>query len=117
MQALAATPSALADPNALRVELSRGPLPEDQKVAAAARQFEAVFVRQFLQEALEPVFTGFLPEGQGNGGEMYRYFFADALAQNMSQREVFGFASALQAQVQPYTAPGGLHDNLTEVQK
>ena len=44
---------------------------EQQKNAAVSQQFEAVLVKQFLKEALKPMFKGVFSE-DGNANKMYR---------------------------------------------
>ena len=45
----------------------------DQKVAAVSDQFESVLVKQFLKEALKPMFKGVFNE-DGGAHRMYRHF-------------------------------------------
>jgi len=72
------------------------------KIQEATAQFEAVMVRQFLDEALKPMIEGALPS-DGPGSEMIRYWTTDSLAQAMSKQSVFGLSSVLQQQLQPTT--------------
>jgi len=46
----------------------------EQKVAAVSGQFESVLVKQFLKEALKPMFKGVFNE-DGGAHRMYRHFF------------------------------------------
>tara|TARA_B110000305_G_C19340910_1_gene589074 strand:- start:438 stop:779 length:342 start_codon:yes stop_codon:yes gene_type:complete len=72
---------------------------DEQKVAELARQFESVFVRQFLDEALAPMIDGAIEEGKSKN-DIYRSFLTDALAEKITQKTDFGFSSALQMQLQ-----------------
>lgn len=76
-----------------------GQAQRDSEVGVAAGQFEAIFARQFLDEALKPMITGALPES-GAGPDLYRYLLADSLSQSMSARGVFGLGHVLQSQLQ-----------------
>ena len=51
---------------------------EQQKNAAVSQQFEAVLVKQFLKEALKPMFKGVFSE-DGNANKMYSHFFTDEI--------------------------------------
>ncbi|KAF0096150.1 MAG: hypothetical protein E1N59_117 [Puniceicoccaceae bacterium 5H] len=72
------------------------------EVEMAADQFEAIFARQFLEEAMKPMFEGAISES-GTGPDLYRYLLADSLSQSMAQRGVFGLGNVLQHQLQPAT--------------
>ena len=73
--------------------------PEELK--AATQQFEAILIRQYLNEAMKPLFDGPLM-GSGNGAHMYQYMITDTLANQLSQSSTFGVASLLNMQL---TAP------------
>jgi Rod binding domain-containing protein len=62
--------------------------PED-----VARQFEAILVRQMLEESMKP-----LLEGAG-GGHMYGYFISEALADGITKGGGLGLRSILEAQL------------------
>ena len=74
-------------------------LSEIEKVSAAAREFEGVFLRQFLKEGLEPMFKGALNEN-GAANSIYRSYMTDFLASSISQAGGLGFSTALQQQLQ-----------------
>ncbi len=80
--------------------------PSTDKAAEAARQFEAIFLRQFLEKALEPSIKGAMSDG-GNAGSIYRSHMVDVLSDEMSRTGAFGFGSTLQQALQshPSTAP------------
>ncbi len=67
-----------------------------QQQAEAARQFEAVLLRQISKNAFQPLFTGAM--GGGSGGAVYEYFLTDAIAQGLSQGGGLGIASVIQQQ-------------------
>lgn len=71
---------------------------EEQKLGEAAVRFESLLVRQFLKDALKPVFKGFLEES-GSRQEIYRYLLTDVLAEKIGQSEVMGISNLLQMQL------------------
>ena len=80
---------------------------EQQKAAAVSQQFESVLVKQFLKEALKPMFKGVFNE-DGNAHRMYRHFFTDAISESIASGGGFGISTLLQQQLaQPNTQPTG----------
>ena len=71
---------------------------EQQKNAAVSQQFESVLVKQFLKEALKPMFKGVFNEDEG-AHRMYRHFFTDAISENVASGGGFGVSSILQQQL------------------
>ncbi len=80
---------------------------QEQKVAAVSEQFESVLVKQFLKEALKPMFKGVFNEDEG-AHRMYRHFFTDAISENVASGGGFGVSSILQQQ---------LHSNIVSENK
>ena len=70
-------------------------------LAEATGQFEAIMVRQFLDEALTPMFEGALPN-DGAGSHMIRFWTTDSLATAMSGQNIFGLSSVLQHSLAPH---------------
>lgn len=68
------------------------------RLEAAAKEFEAVFLRQFLGESLKPLLHP-TPGSEAPGGQIYEYFVTDALAGELSEKGLFGFSSLLQMQL------------------
>ena len=62
---------------------------EQQKNAAVSQQFESVLVKQFLKEALKPMFKGVFNE-EGGAHRMYRHFFTDAISESIASGGGFG---------------------------
>lgn len=62
------------------------------KVAKAAQNFEAILLRQFLSESMQPMLQG------GPGGQVYGYLITESLADSMSKAGGLGLSSILQAQ-------------------
>ncbi|MGK0237905.1 MAG: Rod binding domain-containing protein [Candidatus Pelagisphaera sp.] len=87
--------------------LQSSKLNETAKIDQAAKQFEGILMRQFLDEALKTM--------DGEGGllgssvPMYDHLIKDTLANSITQGASFGLSSILQAQL------GGEPDG--EVQK
>ena len=73
---------------------------EQQKNAAVSQQFESVLVKQFLKEALKPMFKGVFNE-EGGAHRMYRHFFTDAISESIASGGGFGVSSILQQQLNP----------------
>ena len=76
---------------------------EEQKNAAVSQQFESVLVKQFLKEALKPMFKGVFNE-EGGAHRMYRHFFTDAISESIASGGGFGVSSILQQQLNQATA-------------
>jgi len=94
------SPPITSDPTALMRMVESEGLSESSKMEAATEQFEAVFLRKYLGEALKPVFEGYLKES-GSGADIYRYMLSDSMANSMSSRGVFGVAESLRGQLTP----------------
>ena len=62
-------------------------------------KFESVLVKQFLKEALKPMFKGVFNE-DGGAHRMYRHFFTDAISESIASGGGFGVSSILQQQLQ-----------------
>lgn len=72
-------------------------LPASEQVKAASAQFEAILLRQFLQESVGGLMGG---EG-GSGGNVYGYMLTDVLATKLSEGGGLGLSSVLQKQLTP----------------
>jgi flagellar protein FlgJ len=72
-------------------------LPADQQVKAAAAQFEAILLRQFLQNSV----GGLMGGESGSGGNVYGYMLTDVLANKLSEGGGLGLANILQKQLTP----------------
>lgn len=79
--------------------------PEELK--AATEQFEAILIRQYLNEAMKPLLEGPLM-GNGTGAHMYQHMIVDTLANELSQTSTFGVASLLNMQL---TSPELRHND------
>lgn len=97
--------SMLANP-AATVPLAGGPAAAAESAGAAelrqaSQQFEAVLIRQYLNEALKPLLNDTMGSGV-TGSDMYQYMITDKLADELANQNTFGVASLLQMQL---TAP------------
>jgi Rod binding domain-containing protein len=64
----------------------------------SAKEFESVFISQFLGSMFSGISTDG-PTGGGEGEEMFRSLMIDQYGKSMEQRGGFGLASALQRQL------------------
>ncbi len=82
--------------------------PEREKLAEAARQFEAIFVRQMLASARQTSFDT-NSEGDGlfssQGMDTFRQMQDERLADIASQRGSFGLAKMIEAQMVRFVPP------------
>ena len=69
-------------------------------------QFEALLLRQYLKDALKPVFGGGFLEETGGAHDMYRYFFTDAIAEGVARGGGFGLSDVLQQQIMQFSENG-----------
>jgi Rod binding domain-containing protein len=85
---------------------------EKQRNAAVSQQFEAVLVKQFLKEALKPMFKGVFNE-DGGAHRMYRHFFTDAISESVAQGGGFGVSNILQQQLNQNINPSSDKDDIS----
>jgi len=108
-------PSLTHRPTAAEVpleQLARNPnLSEADKIREVSRQFEAVLLRQILQNARKTIVPSkFNPESAPNS--IYQDLVTNQLADHISQSGTFGLADVLREQLtrqlanRPETAPG-----------
>ena len=69
-----------------------------QKNEVVSQQFESVMIKQFLNDALKPMFKGVFNE-EGEGHRLYRHFFTDAISESIAKGGGFGISSILQQQL------------------
>ena len=81
--------------------------PSPKQIQAAARQFEAIILRQLLTPAIEPLMSHGLggdsagKSSGGGGGGVYGYLITDVLANSLSQGGGLGLARILEKQLTP----------------
>jgi peptidoglycan hydrolase FlgJ len=96
LMAAGKTAQAQGDPVAAATERKR-------QASTAAKQFEAIILRQLLAPAIEPMMNGGL-EGKGTGGGgggVYGYMLTDTLANSLSQGGGLGLSRILEKQLTP----------------
>src|SRR3954464_1399566 len=84
--------------------LKRGNLNPEEQRAAVAGQFEAILMRQFLQESIGSMMGGGesgKSGGSGGGGGVYSYMLTDTLADKLSQGRGMGIAPMIAKQLTP----------------
>lgn len=77
-----------------------------KQASVAAKQFEAIILRQLISPAIEPLMSGGLAgKGAVNGGNgMYGYLVTDVLANSLSQGQGLGLSKILEKQLTPKSA-------------
>ena len=96
MDPITTAPTAL-DSMQWKVSMQTGQLGETQQIDEAAKQFESILLRQFLDEALKTA--------DGKGGllgssvPMYDHIIKDTLASSITKGTSLGLSSVLQAQL------------------
>ncbi len=85
----AATLAAAGHPAALRQ------LPQSEQIKAAAGQFEAIILRQLLQDSVGKI------AGEGSAGNVYGFMLTDVLANKLSEGGGLGLGRMLEQQLTP----------------
>jgi Rod binding domain-containing protein len=80
--------------------LKRGDLNPAEQRSVVAGQFEAILLRQFLQESIGSMMGGGKDSGGGGGG-VYSYMLTDTLAEKLSQGRGMGLAPMIAKQLTP----------------
>ena len=73
-------------------------LNQNQKIAEASRQFEAIMLRQILSEAQKPVFTSEFTDNSTAAG-IYQDLITNSLADSMSKSGTLGMAKIFEQQL------------------
>jgi Rod binding domain-containing protein len=73
-------------------------LSQDQKIAEASRQFEAILLRQFLAESQKPVVQTEFTDNSASAG-IYQDFITNQLADNLSRNGGIGLAKSFERQL------------------
>lgn len=79
-------------------------LPASEQVKAAAGQFEAILVRQFLEKSVGNLLGG---ESGGPGASVYGYMLTDTLASQLTAGGGLGLSKMLERQLTPRASTGG----------
>jgi flagellar protein FlgJ len=88
----AATLAAAGKPQAMRN------LPQAEQVKAAAGQFEAIILRQMLQDSVGKI------AGEGAAGNVYGFMLTDVIANKLSEGGGLGLSGMLEQQLTPHAA-------------
>lgn len=91
-----ATATAAAPARALASPERLARLPADQQVQAAAGQFEAILLRQFLQDSVGKLMN---PGGSDAGGGMYGFMLTDVIANQLAGGGGLGLAPIIARQL------------------
>ena len=83
-----------------QVELART-APEDETARRIAREFEAVFLSQAVEEMLKNVDIGSF--GGGHAEETWRSFLARAYAEELAAQGTTGIARGVESTIAAYT--------------
>jgi flagellar protein FlgJ len=73
-------------------------LTEQQKIAEASRQFEAIMLRQILSESQKPVITSEFTDNSTAAG-IYQDYITNTLADSMSKSGTLGLAKIFEQQL------------------
>jgi flagellar protein FlgJ len=73
-------------------------LPADEQVKAAAGQFEAILIRQFLEKSVGNILGG---ESGGPGASVYGFMLTDVLANQLTAGGGLGLGRILEHQLSP----------------
>ena len=90
--ASAASMAAAGHPSALRQ------LPQSEQIKAAAGQFEAIILRQLLQDSVGKI------AGEGTAGSTYGFMLTDVLANKLTAGGGLGLGRMLEKQLAPRAA-------------
>jgi Rod binding domain-containing protein len=76
-----------------------GQVSKQEKIGEAARQFEAVLLRQILSQAQKPLFKNSLIPGGGTTNAFYQDMVTQQLADRISEGGSFGFGTVLKREL------------------
>ncbi len=68
------------------------------RLSEVSGEFESIFIRLFLKEALKPLFKGYLSQS-GSADSIYRYYLTDTLARSIGPSGSIGISKLLQLQI------------------
>lgn len=89
----------------------QAPLPPDpEQLREASQQFEAIFLRQFIDKSLAPLLADPMVKTDG-AADIHRHMIADVLSESLSKQSVFGLADILELQLRPQTGSHNLTAN------
>ena len=71
-----------------------------EKLREASQQFEAIFIRQFIEKSLTPLLADPVSTPDGSA-DIHRHMIADTLSDSLSKQSVFGLSDILELQLRP----------------
>lgn len=74
--------------------------PEAGDAKQAAKQFEAIILRQLLEPVMQPAMSG-LGGSEGSGNSIYGYMLTDAMANQLAQGGGLGLSKMLEKEFTP----------------
>ena len=75
-------------------------LSEKEKLGAACQQFEAVLLRQVLEQSMKPLFASALVRDSAVSG-IYRDWMTSSIADEISHSRTLGLATVFEKQLSP----------------
>ncbi|MGJ8544668.1 MAG: rod-binding protein [Sulfitobacter sp.] len=87
-------------PAPLRAADAPKPAPSNQASSQSAKEFEAMFLGQMVDEMLSTVNVGDF--GGGHGEETWRSFLSDAIGRSIAEQGTTGIAKGIEAAIQRY---------------
>lgn len=87
-------------------------IPEKEKVKEAARQFEAILLRQIFSEIRKPVF-GATDDSNSNINDIYNDMVNNQLADSVSRSGSFGLAKSIESQLVRQVLPKSEQNSTT----
>src|SRR3954464_3604010 len=97
MQIPPISPAAHSSPAHDLAALKRGNLSPEEQRTAVAGQFEAILMRQFLQDSIGSMMGG----DKSGGGGVYSFMLTDTLADKLTQGRGMGIAPMIAKQLTP----------------
>lgn len=98
MNVTAITPKIDTEHVPLEELASNKQLSQDQKIAEASKQFEAIILRQFLAESQKPVIQSEFTDNSTAAG-IYQDFITNQLADSLSRSGGIGLAKTFEQQL------------------
>jgi Rod binding domain-containing protein len=92
-------------------------LTEQEKVGEMTRQFEAVLLRQVLNQAYKPAFKSTMMPDGGVTGSIYQDMMVNELADKISSARTLGMAQELERQFTRQNPNAKSHDSIKEISK
>jgi flagellar protein FlgJ len=102
------------DPSHVRLESLAGSkvLSQDQKIAEASRQFEAVLLRQFLSESQKSVISSESSDDSSSAG-IYQDMVTTQLADSLTRGGGIGLAKTFEHQLAPHGLQTGKSEKIS----